>query len=178
MKRSIFLFFLIFLANAYVSEYKLGPEDILKINIYREEDLERVVKVSQDGFITLPLIGQIQAKDLTIGELEYNITEDLKEFIHDPQVTIFINDYGTVAVLGQVRKPGVFPLKGPLTVLEAIALAEGFTKISAKNDVTIISKFSNEKTKVRVDEISKKGKSDQDVFLHRGDIVYVPECYF
>ncbi|MFC1590681.1 polysaccharide biosynthesis/export family protein [Candidatus Omnitrophota bacterium] len=161
-------------------EYSLGPDDALKITVYREEELEREVRVSSDGYISFPLLGKIKAEGLTVSELETRMTIGLKRYIKNPQVTVFIMEYSTITVTGQVEEPGSFPLKGELTVLEAIGLAGGFTKIASRNDVKIM-RIENGKKKtirVKVADISKRGDRTQDIPLKRGDVVFVPESFF
>jgi protein involved in polysaccharide export with SLBB domain len=166
---------------AHAQEYHLGPDDALGISVYREDELNRNVRVSSDGYISFPLLGKVQVEGLTVPELEDRLTEGLKRYLKKPQVTVFIQEYSTITVTGQVNKPGSYPLRGKLTVIEAIGLAEGFTKIAARNDVRILRVESggNEKTiKVKVADIGKKGDRSKDVPLQRGDVVFVPESFF
>lgn len=165
---------------AYAQEYRLGPDDVLDINVYREEELNRRVRISSDGYFTFPFLRKVKAEGLTVSELERNLKKALRKYLKNPQVTVFVIEYGTITVTGQVEKPGSFPLKGELTVIEAISLAGGFTKIAAKNSVRIM-RVENGKEKsilVEVEEISKKGNKLKDVPLKRGDIIYVPESFF
>ena len=185
MKKFLFcgLLFVIcssFLLCAEAQDYRLGPDDALKISVYREDELEREVRVSSDGYISFPLLGKVKAEGLTVSELENSLTEGLRKYLKKPQVTVYIEEYSTITVSGQVEEPGAYPLKGKLTVIEAISLAGGFTKIAARNDVKIM-RIENGKKKmirVRVADISKKGDLTKDVSLKRGDIVFVPESLF
>jgi polysaccharide export outer membrane protein len=158
-------------------DYRLGPNDVLEITVYREKELDRKVRVSSNGFISLPLIGKIKAEGLTVPELEQRITKKLKRYLKKPQVTVFIKEYSTITVLGEVDKPGAYPLKGEVTVIEAIGLAGGFTEFSAENDVKVIRTENGERKiiTVRVADIGEKGDKTQDIILKRGDVVYVPE---
>jgi len=162
------------------SDYILGPDDALKITVYREEELNREVRVTSDGYISFPLLGKVKAEGLTVPELELDLTEGLKKYLKNPNVSVYVEEYGTITVSGQVEKPGSYPLKRNLTVLEAISLAEGFTKIAAQNDVRVIRMENNEKKmmKIRVADISKKGDRADDISLKRGDIIFVPESIF
>jgi polysaccharide export outer membrane protein len=167
-------------AAAQAEDYTLGPDDVLKITVYREEELEREVRIGMNGTISFPLIGEMKAEGLNVSELEQMITEKLRRYLKKPQVSVFIKEYSTISVTGQVVEPGAFALKGKLSVLEAIGLAKGFTKIAAQNDVKIMRMENGEKQTitVRVAEISKSGDKSQDVTLRRGDIVFVPESLF
>jgi len=166
--------------NLTAQEYRLGPDDILKVTVYREDDLNRTVRISYDGNMSFPLLGKVKAVDCTVVELEDKLTEGLGKFIKSPQVTIFIEEYGTITVAGQVAKPGSFHLKGRLTVIEAISLAGGFTKIASRNDVKIMRDENGDKKaiRIRVADISQQGDTSKDISLRRGDIVFVPESLF
>jgi polysaccharide export outer membrane protein len=187
MKKDIFLMsvyaFLIFLglpANIWAQDYIIGPDDVLKISVYREEDMNREVRISSDGYISFPLLGKVKVVGMTVPELENNLTEGLKKYLKNPQVTAFIQEYSTITVSGQIKNPGSFPLRGEMSVLEAISIAGGFTKIAAQNAVKVMRLEEGEKKTimVRVADISKTGDKSKDVFLKRGDIVFVPESLF
>ncbi len=164
-------------AVVYAQEYRLGPEDVLEVTVYREDELNRKVRISSSGYISLPLLGEISAEGLTVSELEGRLKEKFRKYLKSPQVTVFIEEYSTITVSGQVNKPDSYPLKGHLTVMKAISLAKGFTVMAAQNEVKIMRMENNEKKiiTVRVADISRKGDSSQDIELQRGDIVFVPE---
>lgn len=174
------LIVLSFLKNLAAQDYLIGPDDVLKISVYREEDMDRVVRVSSDGYISFPLLGRVRAEGLTVSQLERNLIMELIKYLKNPQVTVFINEYSTITVSGQVEKPGSYPLRGELSVIEAISMAGGFTKIAAKNAVKVMRLEKGEKKTilVRVADISKTGDKLKDVLLKRGDIVFVPETLF
>lgn len=165
-------------------EYKIGPENALLINVYygRDKNLERKVRVSSDGYITFPLLGKVKVEDLTVSELENELTYLLGEdYLVNPQVSIFIEEYSTVSILGQVEEPGSFEIKGKLTVVELISKAGGFTKIADTNNVKIIrarEDGSKSSIPVRVNDIINRGKEDEDIQLKPGDIVTVGESFF
>lgn len=167
-------------AVSCAQDYRLGPDDVLEIRVYREDELYREVRLSSDGSISFPLLGEVKAEGLTTYELEKALEEKLTRYLKKPQVTVFIKEYSTISVTGQVNAPGSFPLRGELSVIEAIGLAQGFTKVAAQNNVKIM-RMENGQTNtitVEVAAISKKGDKSKDVPLKRGDIVYVPESLF
>lgn len=166
--------------NLPAQDYLIGPDDVLRISVYREEDMDRTVRVSSDGYISFPLLDKVKAERLTVSELERNLTMELIKYLKKPQVTVFIQEYSTVTVSGQVEKPGSYPLRGELSVIEAISIAGGFTKIAAKNAVKIMRLEDGKKKTiaVRVADINKTGDKLKDVPLKRGDIVFVPESLF
>lgn len=165
-------------------EYRIGPENAILIEVYygRDRNLSRKVRVSSDGFITFPLLGKVEVKGLTVSELENELTTLLaKDYLVNPQVSAFIEEYSTVSILGQVKDPGAYPIKGKLSLVELISMAKGFTKIANTNGVKIIRTNpdgSKQTITVRVNDIINKGKEEEDVRLEPGDIVTVPESFF
>ncbi len=162
---------------AHARDYQLGPDDVLEISVYREPELNRTVRVSSNGYISLPMMGKIMAVGLTVSDLENRISEEYKQYIKNPQVSVYIVEYATITVIGQVEKPGSYPLKGELSVLQAIGLAEGFTGIAAQNDVKVMRMKNGVKRTIdiKVADINAEGDKTRDVWLERGDIVFVPE---
>lgn len=186
MKQSILILICVSLSvfslpqNLPAQDYLIGPDDVLKITVYREEDMDRTVRVSSDGYISFPLLGKVKAEGLTVSGLERSLIMELIKYLKNPQVTVFIQEYGTITVSGQVEKPGSYPLKGEMSVIEAISMAGGFTKIAAQNGVKVMRLEEGKKKTilVRVADISKKGDKTKDIPLKRGDIVFVPESLF
>lgn len=164
--------------------YTIGPENVLQIDVYygRDRELSRKVRVSSKGFITFPLLGEVEVNGFTIAEVERRLTELLeKDYLINPQVSVFIEEYSTVSILGQVEEPGSYAIKGKLSVIELISLAGGFTKIAATNDVRIIRTKPDglkQTIKVKANDIINKGREDEDVQLKPDDIVMVPESFF
>ncbi|MFH2138519.1 MAG: polysaccharide biosynthesis/export family protein [Candidatus Omnitrophota bacterium] len=187
MKKSFFIFPLCMALLMQVSilgqavfaqDYLIGPDDVLSISVYREDELNRRVGISHDGYFSFPLIGQVEASGKTVAELKTSMEMMLKKYLKNPHVNIFIEKYSTITVSGQVMRPGEYELKSNLTVLEAISLAGGFSKIAAQNAVKIMRTEAGESKTiiVRVADIVKKGR--EDVVLERGDVVFVPESLF
>jgi polysaccharide export outer membrane protein len=165
-------------------EYIIGPQNVLQIDVYygRDKNLERKVRVSSKGYINFPLLGEVEISGLTVNEAVEKLAALLeKDYLVNPQVSIFIEEYSTVSVIGQVNKPGTYPIKGRLTVVEAISLAEGFTKIAAPNGVKVLRTNSDGvKTSINIKagDIINGGKKEDDLQLQSGDIVSVPESFF
>jgi polysaccharide export outer membrane protein len=166
--------------NLPAQDYLIGPDDVLKITVYREEDMDRTVRVSAEGYISFPMIGNFKVEGLSVAEFERALAMELIQYLKNPKISVFIEEYATITVSGQVVKPGSFSLKGGLTAVEAISMAGGFTKIAAKNAVKIMRLDEGKKKTitVRVAEISKRGDKTKDISLKRGDIVFVPESLF
>jgi polysaccharide biosynthesis/export protein len=114
--------------SASAHEYRIGPEDVLSINVFEAQELNREVRVSGDGEISLPLLGSVRATGLTPRELEFVLQELLhRTYMKDPHVSVFVREMQShpVSVMGAVRRPGVFQIRGSKTLLEVLSLAEG-----------------------------------------------------
>src|SRR5271170_8013470 len=107
--------------------YVIGAQDVLDVNIWKEPDVSRVVPVRPDGKISLPLVNDVQAAGVTPSELAATITAALKKYVNDPQVTVIVTQINSrrVYVVGEVARPGAFPLLPDMTVLQALASAGG-----------------------------------------------------
>ncbi len=166
-------------------EYQISPSDILKINVYQEKDLNRTVRVSQSGYISYPLIGKIKIAGLTVSKAEKKIAGLFrKDYLVDPHVSIFIEEYHArkIFILGAVNKPGSYdlPLQRSFTILEAISLAGGFTKLAAvdKTKIVRIENGVEKNVVVKITDITKKGDKSKDVILKPNDIIVIPETFF
>jgi polysaccharide biosynthesis/export protein len=162
------------------SDYTIGPEDVLEITVWRNTDLSKVVAVRPDGRISLPLIGDVGAAGRTAVELAGAIAEKLKEFKENPQVSIVVKEVNSYAiyVLGEVTKPGKYPLLSKTTLLQAITLASGFTPAAARNKM-VIFRFGDQngkdiKIKASYDDIIMRDESPQNIQLKPGDTIVVP----
>src|SRR5437773_8985432 len=118
-------------------EYRLGPGDKLRIEIYKDPQLSQSLQVRPDGKITLPLVGDLEAAGLTPLEMRDTITRSLKEYITNPTVTVIVVEASSAHayIMGEVSKPGPIPLNGPTTVLQGLALAGGFKEFARTKDV-------------------------------------------
>jgi polysaccharide export outer membrane protein len=162
------------------SDYIIGPEDVLEITVWRNTDLSKVVAVRPDGRISLPLIGDVGAAGRTAAQLAEAIAEKLKEFKENPQVSIVVKEVNSYAiyVLGEVSKPGKYPLKSKTTLLQAITLASGFTPAAARNKI-VVFRFGEQggkdvKIKASYDDIIMRDESPQNIQLKPGDTIVVP----
>ena len=161
-------------------DYTIGPEDVLEITVWRNTDLSKVVAVRPDGRISLPLIGDVGAAGRTAAELADAIAEKLKEFKENPQVSIVVKEVNSYAiyVLGEVTKPGKYPLKSKTTLLQAITLASGFTPAAARNKIVVFrfGELGGKDTKIKAsyDDIIMRDESPQNIQLKPGDTIVVP----
>lgn len=123
------------------NDYRIGPQDLLKLEVFGVPDLNRSVRVNASGQISLPLIGTLQAGGLTAEQLAADIAARLaQDYLQNPQVTIFIEEFTSqrVTVTGAVKTPNVFPLKGKMTLLQAVAQAGGPTSVANLGSVKIL----------------------------------------
>jgi polysaccharide export outer membrane protein len=162
------------------SEYVIGPEDVLEITVWRNADLSKVVAVRPDGRISLPLIGDVVAVGRTPGQLTREISAKLKEYKENPAVAIVVREVNsyTIFVLGEVAKPGRYPLKSKTTLLQGITIAGGFTPVAARNKL-VVFRFAeggkgDDRIKASYDDIVLRDGSLQNVELKPGDTVVVP----
>jgi len=156
------------------SEYRLGSEDLIECFVYKEPELTTTAIVRPDGMISLPLVGEIQATGRTAPELQVEITSKLLEFMADPVVSIIVKEINSpkISVFGEVRKPDVFPIKQRMTVLNAIALAGGFTEFAKRDHVIVIRAGSSgqERIKLNLERLIKDGAP---FYLQAADTVFV-----
>lgn len=166
-------------------EYKLQPTDVINITVHGQPDLTTKARLTADGYITFPLLGKVMAAGLTVQELELKLKELLeKDYLVTAQVVVFIEEYNKrqVSVLGEVKTPGKYELPGEkeLTLMQAIAMAGGFTK-HADITKTKVMRMENGRKKniiVNAKSITEKGEKDKDIVLKAEDIVFVPESFF
>lgn len=166
-------------------DYKISPADLLEITVFQEKDLERRLRVSQNGTISFPLIGTVKVGGLSLIQAEETLATQLQAYLKSPQVTVFIREYGNkkVYVLGEVSKPGSYdlPPESHLTVLEAVSLAGGFTQIASKDRTRVIRTTPDGKSvtlTVEVSAITHRGEKQKDLPLEPNDVVYVPQSFF
>lgn len=162
-----------------ISDYRIGPQDLLEISVFGLEELNKSVRVSEDGNITLPLLGEIQVEGLTKGEVEKKLSQLLEEdYLQDPQVTVFIREYQSkrVSVIGAVKNPGPYELIGHQTLLQIISRAGGLTKEAGKEIMVIREQNDGEPESIRIsiDDLIIQGKVDLNIALRPNDIVNIP----
>jgi polysaccharide biosynthesis/export protein len=158
--------------------YQIGPEDLLDISVWKNVELSRVVPVRPDGKVSLPLVNDIQAAGLTPSELRDQITTKLADYIPAPEVSVMVREVHSrkVAVVGAVKMPGRYEMKSPMTVLEAIALAQGLTDFASRDRIVVLREVSGKTTQIPFNyrRIGDDGSPQQNFFLRAGDIVVVP----
>lgn len=169
------------LGELTLSEYVLGIGDEVQINVFRHNEFNTKTKVSQDGMISIPLVGDVVAGGVGLREFRDNLNEGLSKYLVEPQVTVEVTAPRShkIYVLGEVKNPSVFPIEGPVSTVEAIALAGGFSQ-SAKASSVILIRGDLEKpqlTRLNLDNTLKKADFTQNPFLEKGDIIFVPPTF-
>ncbi len=158
--------------------YTIGPEDILSIVYWREKDMSMDVQVRPDGKISLPLINDVLAAGQTPEQLRQELTEKSKEFFEDPNVTVIVKEIRSrrVFIQGQVGKIGPYPLSGPMTVMQLIAMAGGLGEYADSSKIIVLRTENGKPVAIKVNykELIDGKKLQQNVELKPGDTVVVP----
>ena len=167
-------------------EFLLGPEDVLIVTVWKNQDLSREVVIRPDGMISMPLIGEVPAVNLTSNNLAKRISDRLTEYMASPIVSVQLKEVNSyfIYVLGEVSKPGKYPLKSYANVMQGISLAGGFTTFAKKNKMKVLratansSSGSNEKHQIEIpiqyDDILSGNATVGNFYLRSGDVIVVP----
>lgn len=174
----IFIVLVCSISSGFAEDYKIGIGDILKITTWKEADLSfDAIQVRSDGKITFPLLDDLQAEGITTIELKKTIEKRLSDFVEAPTVTITL--VGPVSqkyyILGEVQSVGEYPLIKKLTVVQAFALAKGFTEWASKDEIILYRKEGTVEKIIIIDyDDIVKGKLGKDIILKADDIIIVP----
>lgn len=166
------------------SSYTLQPGDLVEIQVFKEEDMTRTLRLSGNGNVTFPLVGNVNLAGNTLEEAEAKLAKKLTAYLRNPQVSMLVKEYGnkTVYVLGQVKNPSSIeiPPEKALTVLEAISSVGGFTDIANTSKVRVLRMEDGKQKSMDVDvaQITKQGNKSLDIALMPGDVVFVPQSMF
>lgn len=180
MLMALFTGFTPSVAQAVDANYKLNPGDILQITVWKEEGLDRETLVLPDGTVAFPLVGTLQARGKTVGQLQDEIKAGLEKAIPDAPVTVVVKNAlgNTVDVIGQVLKPGEFVAAHPLTVMQALSLAGGLTPYASEKRISIVRHNMDGKDQhlefPYYEDILDGKNLDKDIVLQPGDVVLVP----
>jgi polysaccharide export outer membrane protein len=158
--------------------YIIGAEDVLDINVWKEPDLTRVVPVRPDGKISLPLLNDVQAAGLTPLQLGLLITENLRKFLTEPQVTIIVTQINSrrIYLLGEVAKPGAYSLLPNMTVLQALSSGGGFSNFAKQRKIYVLRTENGKSVKYPFDykEVLAGRRPEENIVLQPGDTIVVP----
>ncbi len=169
-----------------VKEYRIGVSDVLRINVWRNEDLSAQVPVRPDGKISMPLLGDVEARGRTPEQLASILKERLTEYVREPQVSVTVNEMGShefshrVRVTGAVREPASQPFREGMTVMDVVLGAGGANEFASLNRTKLYRELDGEVVAipVRLGDILNKGDIETNYRLVPGDILAVPERRF
>jgi polysaccharide export outer membrane protein len=158
--------------------YMIGPEDMLDISVWKEPDVSRLVPVRPDGRISLPLINDVQAAGMSPQQLAASVTEKLKKYLNDPQVTVIVTAINSqrVFVVGEVLRAGAFPMLPGMTVLQALSSAGGFTTFADVKKIHVVRTRNGKNVEIPFNyrDVLRGDNPGQNVKLEPGDTIVVP----
>jgi polysaccharide export outer membrane protein len=154
--------------------YVIGPEDVLFVRVWREQDFTGAYPVRPDGKITIPLVGDVQAAGLTPVRLGENLKEALSAYINSPDVSVSLQTVNSKKyyITGEVNRPGEYALVTPTRVFDALSNAGGFRDFANKKKIIIIRGAS--RFKFNYNDILKGKNLEQNIFIENGDTIVVP----
>src|SRR5271156_1056 len=159
-------------------KYIIGAQDVLDISVWKEPEVSRLVPVRPDGRISLPLLNDVQAAGLTPSQLAEQITTSLKKFVTDPQVTVIVSAINSqrVYILGEVTRPGAYPMLPGMNVLQGLSSAGGFTQFAKTKSIYVLRMEDGKQQKYPVNykEVISGKRPEQNISLKAGDTIVVP----
>jgi polysaccharide export outer membrane protein len=186
MKMRFLLGLVVFLGigvRCIFADYTIGPGDTIEINIITAPEFSRTVIVRPDGKVNLPFLDTINVRGMTVEDFSKFLSKKYSHYLKDPVIDVSIKRYESqkISILGQVFRPGIYPLRGPSTLIEALTMAGGYKYGAALRHVIIVRKGlwaqNPEIVTVNLYRILKKKKFYQDPILKPGDVVYVPDSF-
>jgi len=164
--------------GAYIgtAEYRIGGQDLLEVSVFQIQDLNRTLRVNSSGQISLPLIGTVMAGGLTVSELEKLLAEKLSEnYLQDPQVSVFVKEFSSqrITMEGAVGSPGIYPLQGRTTLLQAIARAGGVADLANLQGIVIFRQVDGQKMAAVFDLQAIRGGNAEDPEVYGDDIIVI-----
>ncbi len=166
------------------TDYRISSADLISVTVYQDLEMNRKTRVNANGTVSLPLIGAVKIGGMTLLEAQSTIEAKLSQFLVSPQVSLFIEEYGnkTVFVMGEVQKPGSYPVptESRMTVLEAISTAGGFTPVAAQDRTRVLRNVNGASVTYTIDvkAITQQGDKEKDMILEPNDVIYVPQSFF
>jgi len=159
-------------------DYRIGPEDVLEISVWKEDGLKKESLVRPDGGLSFPLVGEIHAEGKTTQQLREEIAQRLEKYIPEPVVSVAVLKVASnkIYVIGKVNKPGEFVSGRYIDVLQALSMAGGLTPFASENDIKILRSENGKKIVIpfQYSKVEKGQKLEQNILLKSGDIVVVP----
>lgn len=163
-------------AGSMISQFVLGPADVIHVGVWKNADLTQTVTIGPDGFISLPLLGDVSVTGMTANELARSLKTKLSSYMTNAEVSVSIVEIHSrqVFVTGQVGKPGAYPLVAPISVLQLIAQAGGLNTFANKKDIVILRKTGSQLQRLKFNyNNAVRGDASQNIGLQPGDTVIV-----
>jgi polysaccharide biosynthesis/export protein len=165
-------------AQATSSAYMVKPGDVLEISVWKEPDLQRQVLVRPDGAFSFPLVGEVDARNKSVADLNRIVGERVSKYISDAVVTIAVQEIkgNKIYVLGQVNRPGEFIVNPSVNIMQALSMAGGMTPFAATNDIIVLRGQGKAQNAMafRYNDVVRGRSLDTNIELMSGDIVVVP----
>jgi polysaccharide export outer membrane protein len=159
-------------------DYVIGPDDVLDVSVWKEQELTRTLQVRPDGKISMPLLGDVQAAGLTPGQLAQAVSEKLKKYLTAPQVTVILTQINSqrVYVIGEVTRPGAYPVLPGMTILQAISSAGGLTQFANGKKIFLMRDENHAQTKYPFSykDVLDGRKAEENLAVKAGDTIVVP----
>jgi len=184
VKIALFVLFVFHYNLSYAADvnakaaYKINAGDVLDISVWKEEELQREIRVLPDGNISFPLVGEIVVAGNTLTAVREQMVKKLSEYITDPVVNISVksSEGNSVYVIGQVKQPGQFIMYQPLDVMQVLSLAGGLTTFAKANDIRILRRTEQGPTSIEFEygELEDGDELASNIVLKSGDVVVVP----
>jgi len=164
--------------SAAEADYVIGPQDVVRIDVWKEAEISRTIPVRPDGKISLPLLNDIQASGLTALQLGKSIHDGLTKYLTNPEVTVTVTEINSrrVYITGEVTRAGAFPLLPNMTVLQALSSAGGFTQFAKTKGIYVLRNDSGKQVKLPFNykEVVKGKNQEENILLQPGDVIVVP----
>lgn len=160
------------------TDYRIGAQDLLQISVFGVEELSRSARVNSNGQISLPLVGGVMAGGKTIPELEKELATRYSEgYLQNPQVSVFIEEFTSqrVTLEGAIEKPGIYPITGKTSLLQAIAMAEGMTEVADQRGVVLFRQVNGERRAAAFDMVAVRKGEMEDPQVYGDDIIVVEQ---
>jgi len=165
-------------STATDAEYVIGPQDVVRIDVWKEPEVSRTIPVRPDGKVSLPLLNDIQASGLTALQLGKAIREGLTKYMTNPEVTVTVAEINSrrIYITGEVARAGAFPLLPNMTVLQALSSAGGFTLFAKRTSIYVLRNEGGKQVKhpFNYKEVVKGKNQDENILLQPGDVIVVP----
>ncbi len=159
-------------------DYVIGAEDVLDVVVWREKELSAEVMVRPDGMVSLPLLNDVQAGGLTPEQFRVRVSAGAAKYVESPSVTVIVKQINSrkISVMGEVVKPGIYPLLAPTTVLQLLAQAGGPTPFADVKDISVVRTIDGKTTRLvfNYKEVARGRRMEQNVLLKPGDTVIIP----